>query len=75
VNTPPTQPAAEPTHIYPLIDRSGSMSAIVGDVVGGFNQFLADQQRDGSDARITIVQFDSQDPQEVIMASAPIREA
>jgi hypothetical protein len=73
--TQPTQPAVDPTHIYLLLDRSGSMSTIAGDVIGGFNQFLADQQRDGADARITIVQFDSQDPQEVIMASAPIREA
>jgi len=71
----PQQPAAEPTHIYLLLDRSGSMASIAGDVIGGFNQFLADQQRDGADARITIVQFDSQDPQEVIMASAPVREA
>lgn len=73
---PAPQPAAaEHTHIYLLLDRSGSMGSIATDVIGGFNQFLTEQQRDGSDARITIVQFDSQDPQEVVIASAPIREA
>lgn len=65
----------EHTHVYVLIDRSGSMATIAADVIGGFNQFLADQQRDGADAKITLVQFDSQDPQHVIMANAPVREA
>lgn len=62
------------THIVILIDRSGSMQSIASDVIGGFNQFLAAQQSDGSDARVTLVQFDSQDPQEVVVAGAPISE-
>jgi hypothetical protein len=61
------------THIYVLLDRSGSMEAIRDDVIGGFNAFLAEQQADGDDARLTLVQFDTQDPAEVVAADVPIR--
>jgi len=61
-------------HIYILLDRSGSMSSIANDVIGGFNKYISDQQKNGSDAKVTLVQFDSQDTQEVIVASAPITE-
>lgn len=63
------------THIHILLDRSGSMAAIAPDVIGGFNTFLRDQQANGADARITLVQFDSGNAQEVILAGAPIMEA
>ena len=55
------------THIYVLIDRSGSMAPIAADVIGGFNTFLEQQTAAGDDAVVTLVQFDSQDPQEVIV--------
>lgn len=64
-----------PTHIVVLLDRSGSMAPIANDVIGGFNQYLEEQQKDGSDARISIVLFDSQNPQETVMWGAPISEA
>lgn len=70
----PTTPATQGTHIYVLLDRSGSMSSIANDVIGGYNTLLKDQQEDGPDARVTFVQFDSQDPHEVVVAGAPIRE-
>lgn len=63
------------THIVMVVDRSGSMSAIVNDVIGGFNTFLADQQKNGPDARISIILFDNQDPQETVVWGAPISEA
>lgn len=63
------------THIYFLLDRSGSMARIADDVIGGFNTFLRQQQAEGPDARITLVQFDSRDPQEVVLDGAPILEA
>jgi len=63
------------THIHILLDRSGSMAAIAPDVIGGFNTFLAAQQADGPDARITLVQFDTNNPQEVLLAGVPIAEA
>ena len=62
------------THIYVLLDRSGSMASIAGDVIGGFNTFLKDQQLAGPDARVTLVQFDSVDPQEVVASAVPISE-
>lgn len=65
---------ANKSHIVILIDRSGSMESIASDVIGGYNQFLRAQQANGSDARVTFVQFDSQDPQEVVVAGAPISE-
>ena len=66
---------ARHSHIVVLLDRSGSMSSIASDVIGGFNTFLTDQQRNGADARISIVLFDSQDPQETVVWGAPILEA
>lgn len=60
-----TNPTLRP-HFYVLLDRSGSMAGMVDDVIGGFNQLLADQRALGDDARMTLVQFDSQDPQEVL---------
>jgi len=62
------------THIYFLLDRSGSMNSIASDVIGGFNQFLEEQQRNGDDARMTFVQFDSSNPHEVIANALPIAE-
>jgi hypothetical protein len=50
------------------------MAPIANDVIGGFNTFIDEQIRNGADARMTIVQFDSQDPQEVIIWGAPLPE-
>lgn len=61
-------------HLYVLLDRSGSMGTIADDVIGGFNHLLAEQQADGADARITLVQFDTQDPHEVIADAVPVLE-
>ena len=62
------------THLVTLIDRSGSMTPIANDVIGGFNTFIDEQIRNGADARMTIVQFDSQDPQDVTIWGAPLPE-
>ena len=70
------RPAPKPTppvHLYVLLDRSGSMESIRTEVVAGFNAFLAGQQVNGDDARLTLVQFDDQDVAETIVADAPIR--
>ena len=57
----------EPTvHIHFLLDRSGSMASMAPDVVGGFNRFLANQQAQPGRGRMTLVQFDSGDPFEVL---------
>ncbi len=56
-----------PVHISVVLDRSGSMSAIADDIVGGFNEFLAQQRRLDGMARVTLVQFDSDDPFELLI--------
>jgi Mg-chelatase subunit ChlD len=61
-------------HLYVLLDRSGSMASIAGSVVDGFNKLIADQQGMGADALITLVQFDSEDPHEVVADAVPILE-
>ena len=72
---PTNQARPSGTHIVMLIDRSGSMSSIVNDVIGGFNAYLADQQKNGPDARISIILFDTQNPQDTLIWGAPISEA
>jgi Mg-chelatase subunit ChlD len=44
--------------ILVIADRSGSMSAIKDDAIGGFNSFLEEQQRIDGDAAMTLVLFD-----------------
>ncbi len=53
------------TLIILILDRSGSMSSIKDDVVGGFNQFVKEQQGAAGDAIMHMAQFDSQNPYEV----------
>ncbi len=47
------------TEIVVLLDRSGSMETIKGDMEGGFNGFIADQQKHPSACRVTLAQFDT----------------
>ena len=56
----------ESTHITIILDRTGSMETIRDDTIGGFNAFLAAQKAEPSEATLTLVQFDSQGPYEVI---------
>ena len=73
-NPSPDESSAPIVHLYVLLDRSGSMAAMADDVIGGFNQLLAEQQAAGADALITLVQFDSQDPEEVVAEAIPVWE-
>lgn len=54
-----------------VIDRSGSMSGRVDDVIGGFNTFLEEQKKLPGRALLTLVQFDDQ--YELHCSGAPIR--
>lgn len=47
------------TFIVVLIDRSGSMSSIKDDVIGGYNTFIEEQRKVGDNAVLTLVQFDT----------------
>lgn len=60
------------SHISVILDRTGSMQDIREDVVGGFNAFLAQQQAVPDPATFTLVQFDSQDPYEVLHSAVDI---
>ena len=63
------------THITVILDRTGSMESIRDDIIGGFNAFLEEQQKLPGKATMTLVQFDSQDPYEVLCRFAPVSEA
>lgn len=62
------------TFITVILDRTGSMQSIKTDVIGGFNQFLREQQVVPGECRLTLVQFDSQDSYEVVRDNLPIKE-
>lgn len=64
---------AKATHISVILDRTGSMQSIREDTIGGFNAFLHEQQAEPGEATLTLVQFDSQDPYEVIHHYQPIQ--
>jgi Mg-chelatase subunit ChlD len=53
-------------HIAVILDRTGSMESIRDDTIGGFNAFLNEQKQQLGQATLTLVQFDNQDPYEVI---------
>jgi len=42
-----------------IIDKSGSMSGLVDDTVGGFNDYLLDRQRETPEAVMSVTLFDS----------------
>ena len=62
------------THITVILDRSGSMECIREDVIGGFNRYLHDQKEMTGTATLTLIQFDTQDPYEVVHHYRPIAE-
>jgi uncharacterized protein with von Willebrand factor type A (vWA) domain len=47
------------TEIVMILDKSGSMSSLTNDVIGGFNTFLKEQQALKDDARLTTILFDT----------------
>lgn len=64
-------------HIAFLLDRSGSMQTIAQDVVGGFNAFLATHRAVAGACCLTLAQFDSHQPFEVLrdaLAVGDVRE-
>lgn len=46
------------TELIFILDRSGSMSGLESDTIGGFNSMLEKQQNEAGDCRITTVLFD-----------------
>lgn len=62
------------TEIAVLLDRSGSMQDARADHEGGLNSFVQDQRELAGDVRFTLIQFDSQNPCEVVYDGAPVAE-
>ena len=62
------------TEIVVILDRSGSMSAIRSDTIGGFNTFIESQKNENieGNATVTLVQFD--DKYELLYSHKPIKE-
>jgi len=60
------------THIHLLLDRTGSMDKVKQETIGGVNAFIAEQQRQSGKCTFSLVQFDSNDPYEVIHDFTPI---
>jgi len=48
------------TDITILLDRSGSMSSVVDDTIGGFNTFIEEQKKAPGVAVVSLYQFDDQ---------------
>lgn len=63
------------TDITVVLDRSGSMSAIKKDVIGGYNSFLKAQKDVEGEAIITLITFDTASPQEVVQNRVAIKDA
>jgi len=60
------------THIYLLLDRSGSMQSIKTDTEGGFAAFVEEQKRTPGECRVTLAQFDNH--YDVVYTDRPIAE-
>ena len=63
-----------PVHLYFVLDRSGSMASIRDDVIGGFNSFVDEQRKQPGECLVTVVQFDSQDPYDVLFDAVLLSE-
>ena len=59
------------TDIVFILDRSGSMSGVESDTIGGFNSFIKEHKKD-KNARVTTILFDDQ--YEVLYERKPINE-
>jgi hypothetical protein len=50
------------------------MASIADDIVGGFNTYIEQQRKEESEARVTLVQFDSEGPFEVLIDGEDLDE-
>lgn len=62
------------SHITFILDRSGSMSSVRNDIVGGFNAFLEEQKTVDGECTVTLVQFDGQNPYDILRDFVPLKE-
>ena len=74
-STVPTRPARDEVDVNPPTMPSDRSLDRSDDTIGGFNTFLDEQRQLPGECRVTLVQFDGQDPQEVVLDAAPIAGA
>ena len=67
-----TASAERRIHCFFLLDRTGSMSSIRSAVLGGFNDFLTQQQAQPGSMSMTLAQFNSDQPFELRFDSRDI---
>ena len=60
------------THLYFLLDRSGSMQSLKSDIEGGFAAFVAEQRTGDGECIATLAQFDDQ--YEVVYTDVPVAD-
>jgi uncharacterized protein YegL len=60
------------THIYFLLDRSGSMQSIKSDTEGGFAAFVEEQRKEPGDCRVTLARFDHE--YDVVYSRIPVSD-
>lgn len=60
------------THLYFLLDRSGSMQSIRSDTEGGYDAFIAEQRHSEGTCLVTLAQFD--DTYEVCYTDLPVEQ-
>ena len=48
------------TEIVYILDRSGSMSGLEADTIGGFNSMMEKQKKTGEEALVSTVLFDDE---------------
>jgi len=48
------------TELVFILDRSGSMTGLEADTIGGYNNLIAKQQKEAGECRLTTVLFDNQ---------------
>src|SRR3954470_19575997 len=60
--------------ILVILDRSGSMESAKGDHIGGLRSFVEDQKSLGGDVRLTLVQFDTVNPCDIVFDRLPLAD-
>lgn len=60
------------TEIVFILDRSGSMSGLEADTIGGFNAMIAKQQKEEGEAYVSTILFD--DECEVLHDRVPMNQ-
>ncbi|WP_419921010.1 vWA domain-containing protein [Candidatus Poriferisodalis sp.] len=66
--------ASDRSKVWILLDRSGSMNGLEIAVVRGVNRFIAEQAAEPGKCKLTIAQFDSTDPFEVLVDAVSVQK-